>query len=586
MARQIARSGKPSVFFEPLEARRLLSGNLPAATVALVPPSGASNVTVPAPPVVGTGAISGSVVDAAGKPAANVVVTLFPELVLRDPIPIGASTTAAATPTGPLTPGLQATTDAGGNYTLSSVPAGQYGASVSDPSAGYGQTMVTVAANQTATADITLVPPPVVPPLGTGTVNGSVDDSNGNGVAGVTVWLLPAGVSTDEPVPLVSPPAVPSGGPDAGSIAFPIGGKTATTDASGNFTISHVNAGSYSAMAYSNVSGTGHASIAVVDGQTTNITINLQAPPPIVTGAVTGTVQDGQGNLIAGATVSLFPSIRPVPLADGTSGGDGTSGSTSGAFVPPSPIPTVLTTTTDTQGAYSFASVPVGIYTLVVNQSGFAPFYETVTVAQSQALAVAVTLQSAPTPQPGPPPVPDPLPTPTPAGEGTLKGTVDDAGGAPVQGALVVLVPALPTALGGTGVGGTGVGGTGVGGTGVGGTGVSGTGAIVPPLSSLHALTDASGNFELDHVPAGDYIAFVAKPGKGFARLTTTVAANQTDTLTVALSAKIPPPISLTTVKALVTQTRRANATARRAAALAAKQAALAAKKLAAAAAR
>lgn len=584
VARKIQRSTRSYRFIETLESRVFLSSALPSTAVMLpaTPPVGggtppiSTNPNVPISPVAATGTVAGTVLDSNGKAASGAEVTLFGvfELIESDPIPVmpivsGGSGSSNASPVGFWPPGLATTTDQNGNFTLKSVPVGQYSVSASSPTLGYGKTDVTVTADQTTTANITLAQPPIPPPVtGSGTVAGSVLDSNGTGVAGATVSLLPAIVGIGEPIAVNGGASAANsttavGGSGSG-IAFPgpIGDFTATTDDAGNFSLSNVPAGSYIVFAYSSTAGSGRGDVVVSDGQTANVKINLQAPPPVVSGSVGGNVKDAQGNAIAGASVTLLPPIEPVPY-DGTGGTPtgtnsttptGSTGSGNGLFYPLPPIPKPLTTTTDGQGNFNFDTVPVGTYTVLVHQDGFQPDKQTVTVTENQAAAVAVTLQTE-----APPP-----PIPTPTGTGTVKGAVTDSSGAGVQGALVILVPASAALTDDS----------------------AALAKLIPSFLALHAKTDASGNFEIDDVPAGDYIAFAAKLGAGFAGMTTTVTAEQTDALSITLSSSLPAPIGLKTANTIVSATKKADAQARRSAALAARKAAIAAKKAAAAAKR
>ncbi len=511
-------------------------------------------ITLQSQPATAVGSVQGTVTDANGQPVAGANVQLVPPF----PVPVdgltggattnpSSSSSSVASTIASFWPiGLHATTDASGKYTIDKVTVGQYQALASSADSGFGRTSVTITENQTATADIMvqkiIVPPPVT---GTAVVSGNVKDSTGAPAADVTVTLVPSVVGI---LNGLAGGSGSSGGIGGTNIAFP--GVKATTDASGNYTLSNVPAGSYIVLAYSSTLGTGRTNVTVADGQTVTADITLTAFPVVQTGSLGGTVKDGSGNPVSGADVALLPAITPVAGAGGTGASGSASSiasSTSGIAIFGFPIPPInlpLHTTTDAQGAYNFASVPVGTYTLLVHQDGFAAYYQTLTVTQGQATVADVTLPAQP----------------QPAGNGTVKGTVTDSSGASVDGALVVVVPlAGPLASSGT--------------------------LVLPTIRSLHTITDASGAFELDNVPAGDYLVFSAKRAVGFARLNTTVTANQTDKLTIDLSSSLPPPMPLKTVNTLVTSTRKAQAAARHAAAVAARKAAQAAKKAAAAAA-
>ena len=82
-------------------------------------------------------------------------------------------------------------------------------------------------------------------------------------------------------------------------------------------------------------------------------------------GAVTGTVVDSNSAIIPSVTVKLEDKQRG----------------------------TTLTTQTTGSGSYSFPNVPVGEYTIVVEQSGFAPAKQNLVVSLNQTTTVDVTLK-------------------------------------------------------------------------------------------------------------------------------------------------------------------------------------------------
>jgi hypothetical protein len=142
----------------------------------------------------------------------------------------------------------------------------------------------------------------------TGTISGNVKDDSNNPISGASVSTSP-------------------------------GGQGATTDASGNYTISDVPVGSTNVVAsksgYSSETVTG---VTVSENQTTTVNFVLEAGP--TTGTVSGTITDGtNGGGLSGATVET------------TSGG--------------------YTTTSDANGNYTLSNVTPGTYTVQASKSSY-----------------------------------------------------------------------------------------------------------------------------------------------------------------------------------------------------------------------
>ncbi len=222
--------------------------------------------------------------------------------------------------------------------------------------------------------------------LRTGTFTGQVINgggggggTNGGGVAGATVYLVPDG-----------------------GVTLPTSRQvfSATTDSRGSYTISGVEPGSYTVVAYKqgftrSVVGLGsggtYASafpFAVEGDTTTNVNLNLTPAPK---GSIAGKVVDGKGAPINGATIT-FVSTDGQYTITGTSGIDGT---------------------------YTISAVTPDDYTGTAsdtpNFGTSAP--QAVTVAASQAVGgINFVL---------------------PPGPGTLGGLVKDVNGNPVSGATI-----------------------------------------------------------------------------------------------------------------------------------------------------
>lgn len=141
----------------------------------------------------------------------------------------------------------------------------------------------------------------------TGTLAGTVRDTEGAALAGATIALSP-------------------------------GGYSATSGADGTYTITNVPEGPYTATA----TKSGYASHALHDvqidaDQTTTADFSLEAGP--TTGTLTGTVKDTANNPLAGALVQTTPSVG-VASADGT-------------------------------GVYTIENVPIGTYSVRASKSGY-----------------------------------------------------------------------------------------------------------------------------------------------------------------------------------------------------------------------
>jgi|GEM_PF-837445 len=117
----------------------------------------------------------------------------------------------------------------------------------------------------------------------------------------------------------------------------------------------------------------------------------------ITTGTIQGSVEDETGGAIVGAT--LTNSL------------------------------TTLTVTTDAQGAFVLADVPIGAGRLTASASGYSPLEVVVTVAAGTATQVDMVLVAVP------------------ASTGSISGVVSDAAGAPVADALVAVDGQASTAL-------------------------------------------------------------------------------------------------------------------------------------------
>jgi uncharacterized membrane protein len=172
----------------------------------------------PAPPPAETGTLTGTVTSSAGGPVAGATVK------------VGSQTT---------------TTDDQGKFTLNGVPTGAADVEVTKPGFQSGEVHVTINANATTNVDVQLVPKNSGGQNnGAGSITGTVFDASGNAVAGATVMLQ--GVRT-------------------------------TTDASGKFEFTGLNAGNYNLQVWANGFRHTHKKVALSAGQSLTADVTLHA---------------------------------------------------------------------------------------------------------------------------------------------------------------------------------------------------------------------------------------------------------------------------------------------------------------------
>jgi len=138
--------------------------------------------------------------------------------------------------------------------------------------------------------------------LRTGTFTGRITQASGQGVANATVYLSPAG----------------------GTVPGPRNLYSATTDFNGNYTISGVDTGFYSLVAYKSGFSTARSNVALgVEGDTTNNFSLVIAPTP--PGRIQGTVTDNGSpkKPISGAAITFVSADKQTTLT-AVSGPDGT----------------------------------------------------------------------------------------------------------------------------------------------------------------------------------------------------------------------------------------------------------------------
>jgi len=224
------------------------------------------------------------------------------------------------------------TTDANGNYTLSSVAPSTYTGTATKT--GFGsqtQNTLTVASNAPLVVNFTLQPGP-------GAVTGRVVDTAGNPISGAKVFF-----SSGSPATVAA---------------------TATTDATGAYTIAALTAGTYNVTASATGFGSSAPISVVVVGATTTTV------PDITLGAVAnGTL----GGLVTGTS-----STTPVAGVTLTIVNTGT-----GLTVSPSPTTTGTATAASDGGQINYGPVMLGqgTYTVTATKNGASAGTQTVTIA-------------------------------------------------------------------------------------------------------------------------------------------------------------------------------------------------------------
>ena len=301
-----------------------------------------------------------------------------------------------------------ATTDATGKYTIANVPPGTYQVVASKE--GYETSFSTVSVLQATTAVANFSMSQIILP---GSITGSVTDAkDGAAIVGATV--------SD-------------------------GTRTATTDASGKYTITAVPPGTYQVTA--SKSGYQSSSLTVNVFSETTAVANFSLSQILTPGSITGSVTDAKdGSAISGAQVSA-----------GT-----------------------RTVTTDASGKYTVANVPPGTYVVVASKAGYQNSSLTVNVFSGGTALANFSLSQIILP-------------------GSIIGSVTDAkDGSPIVGATV-------------------------------------------SDGSRAALTDALGSYTIDNVPPGTYQVVVSNEGCQSSSLTVIVLSGATAVANFSLSQIILP---------------------------------------------
>lgn len=202
-------------------------------------------------------------------------------------------------------------TDATGGYTIDNVPPGTYQVFASKEGYQTSSLTVNVVSGTTTVADFSLTKT-IVP----GSITGSVTDAEG-------------------------------GSPIVGAMVSD-GTRTATTDASGEYTIADVPAGSYGVTASKEGYESSSLTVDVLSGS--NAVVDFSLNELIVPGSITGSVTDAEdGSPILGATVTDGNRIA----------------------------------TTDATGRYTISDVPAGSYEVTASKEGYESITSSVTVTSA-----------------------------------------------------------------------------------------------------------------------------------------------------------------------------------------------------------
>jgi acid phosphatase len=296
-------------------------------------------------------------------------------------------------------------TDSGGNYTLSNVAPGTVTVTASMTGFTSRTASVTVTSGGTSTQNFALTPSnnPA------GTITGRVTNSaTSAALAGATVTY---------------------------------GGGSATTDGSGNYTLSNVPAGNVGVTASMNGFTSQTATVSVTAGATSTQNFAL-TPSAGGSGSISGKITNiSNGISLSGAIISF-------------NGGS---------------------TTSDSNGNYSFSNVAAGTYSLAVTRTGYVHQTQSATVVSGAATSLNFGLATG----------------------GKVAGTVT-ANGAAVSGASVTI-----------------------------------TGGVVNTTVSV--TTNSSGQYTSGWVPIGSYTVTVSASGHPTQSLNTNITTGNTTTLNVTL---------------------------------------------------
>jgi phosphatidylinositol-3-phosphatase len=380
-------------------------------------------------------------------------------------------------------------TDSGGNYTLSNVPAGSV--NVTAALAGFtSQTSsVNVSSGATSTQNFSLSPASTTPGAITGRVTNA---SSGAALSGATVSYSGGSAITDSggnytlnnvaPGTVMVTASMTGFTSKTASVTVTSGGTSTqnfalapSSNPAGTITGKVTNSSTAGALAGATVSFSGGSTI--TDGNGNYTLSNVPAGQVGVTASMSGfTSRTATVNVTAGATSTQNFALAPNGGGAGSISGRVTNISNgiplSGAIITFSGG----STTSDSNGNYSFSNVAAGTYNFTVTRTGYVHQSQNATVASGAATTLNFGLATG----------------------GKVAGTVTDANGAVVPGASTTI-----------------------------------SGGIVN--TTVNATSNSIGQYTSGWVPIGSYTVTVSAPGHTTQSLNTNITTGNTTTLNFTL---------------------------------------------------
>lgn len=356
---RIERLPAPKLYY--LLARR--EGYSPQERKVTVYPGRTENVIFRLSPIV-AGSIAGLVTNASttatvgtilpGAPIPGAKVYYTP--ITTDPSQIDprmeSPISSTIVPTGPYV-----VTGTNGRYTIPNLKPGTWQLIVQASRFTTVGRIVIVVANQTTTANFALKPKPA----GTGTIFGKVlNAATSAPLAGVLIYVVPDGSNIIQNT--------------APSVVY----GHALTNSTGNYVISNIPPGYAIVLASKDGFRRADRRVTVYGGRELRVDFRLQPVVPVSTGGIAGTVKSASDQTpIAGAVVRIAP-VNTTSFD---------------AMRPPDLPREVLT---DENGEYGFRNVPVGSYKVAAAKAGFVQQSKSAVVQTSLTTEVNFLLAAAP----------------------------------------------------------------------------------------------------------------------------------------------------------------------------------------------
>jgi acid phosphatase len=324
--------------------------------------------------------------------------------------------------------GGSATTDSGGNYTLSNVPTGSVNVTASMPGFTSQSASVTVNSGATSSQNFSLTPNATSP----GAMMGQVTNrSTGAALAGAIVSFSGGSTTTDGggnyklnnvPAGVVSVTAALAGFTSQTASVPVTSGATSTANFAlapssttpGAITGHVTNSANGAALAGATVGFAGGSTTTDSSGSYT--LMNVPAGTLSVTASLTGfTSQTGSVTVTSGGTSSLNFALTPSGSGSGTITGKVTNISTGGAVSGAAVSFSGGSTTTNSSGGYTFSNVAAGTYSVTATHAGYFHVTNSVTVSSGATATLNFALATG----------------------GKVAGTVSSASGGIIPGAAV-----------------------------------------------------------------------------------------------------------------------------------------------------